>query len=951
MHSRLRIITSIFIIFSLVAFSFAPITPASQNAHAQEIDYQQRAINAALDLAICRGGTLSERVEGAVTGVSSVLGGALLEQSVGDLGNWIENLNGAKIVDGFVDKLGGAVTLAAPGIGALASGLIGSLFGLGGEQTQAVFEQGLQEKEGCLDSLANATAKDMIAQLGQSVITYITGGDGRNPLFVDDLDSRLRAIADREFSHITRSGTFQSVCDAFKTDMARTLQDYYFKQYTDPSPERISTLERVAFGNTGSKCGLERVFDNNQEDLERFLSGDFSRGGWEAFYVLVTDPSSNPHEAARRVQQDLERRIAEAQQAERDQISYGSGFLPDKVCIKWADPEPQQWGVVGAEDWWWVDGSSGNLIRILRPDELKSDGTPLDDLEPPCLDEQVVTPGAVIERITNDIIGSEVRQAEYADEFNEIVKKSGDWLISKIFTRDGKRRGLRGLQGSDFNFINATCELRLSELRRNTFTALNNTNRIFDARSNLNLAMPVQGVGGQLTEEMLDSYTGSVNSVVGYNTFCSDLITAGESICPFDSQGYIETDKLFGTLSQCTADLDGERQLMNDAIARTEQIRAEIRTGSSQFDQARREVQAIQGALVNANCETGRTIITDSNGNETVRDTDDVLNELEDRFNAVVNDFPDGDDVNRYEQLFTRTASDILTMYLGAKEAQYGSSQCQWAESGPREGSLATVTISGSPVLSISAGEALTLEARVTNAASCTVHAPTSILEAINSNRIPSSRPEGTDFRTRFNEQRDNRDYPLYIQNISSGRGNLSIDLINSALTFINSGIYYQQNGQTTANPMYFAIPEGTVENSFQFSLSCVDQLGEGRMLTKNINVSGSAGNDSGSGDSGDGSTGDGTSEDDTSTPELVKTDWLGNEWSEWSEGVYYENIVNPYIEISEGPTEFCESNTGEYLYAVTTDTGNTETNWELFQCQDGEAEFISTSASAYVWK
>jgi hypothetical protein len=237
-------------------------------------------------------------------------------------------------------------------------------------------------KEYNLDpTIGYAIAKTALHALTGSIINWINSGFNGNPAFVTDLKGFLLDIADAETSLFIEGTALEALCSPWKLDIKIAL--------ALPTGQ----FEREV------RCTLSDIVAN----MDDFINGDFSQGGWAGWFELTTKPQNNPYGLYLMTSSELDQRIAGAQHLQQQQLNWGNGFLSYEKC------EELPPGFVGP---------------------------------PRC---EIVTPGTVIENQLEHVLGSGVRQLELADEFNEIVSA----LVSQLITQAlGGFKGLRGANES-----------------------------------------------------------------------------------------------------------------------------------------------------------------------------------------------------------------------------------------------------------------------------------------------------------------------------------------------------------------------------------------------------------------------------------------------------------------------------------------------------------------------
>jgi len=238
----------------------------------------------------------------------------------------------------------------------------------------------LVKKENFFDSsLGYTVARTAINVLTESVVNWINRGFDGNPAFVDDFGGFLREIADRETAHFIEGSALELLCSPWRANIKVAL--------SLPTGYR----EEVA-------CTLSDIVAN----MDDFVHGDFSQGGWGGWFQLTTRPNNNPYSLYISSASELDSRIAQQQSIDREQLAWGQGFLSKQKCDT-------------------------------LPDGTQSCKT--------------VTPGTVINSQLEKVLNTNLTQLELADEFDEVVGALMQQLLSRTLTSN---RGLRGLsEGGD----------------------------------------------------------------------------------------------------------------------------------------------------------------------------------------------------------------------------------------------------------------------------------------------------------------------------------------------------------------------------------------------------------------------------------------------------------------------------------------------------------------------
>ncbi|HEX5774533.1 MAG TPA: hypothetical protein VFY28_01045, partial [Candidatus Paceibacterota bacterium] len=131
---------------------------------------------------------------------------------------------------------------------------------------------------GSLDGIAWSIAKDVIIpSMTRSTVNWINSGFNGSPAFVTDLRANLLAVSDAVANEF-----FNELFDEAASGIVNS-----------PYQDEIATAIRTGYYlSTGGKFSVRNPFtlDQYSNDPQAFLSGDFSQGGFNAFYATITNP-------------------------------------------------------------------------------------------------------------------------------------------------------------------------------------------------------------------------------------------------------------------------------------------------------------------------------------------------------------------------------------------------------------------------------------------------------------------------------------------------------------------------------------------------------------------------------------------------------------------------------------------------------------------------------------
>jgi hypothetical protein len=255
-----------------------------------------------------------------------------------------------------------------------------------------------------LDPLAHALAQMVLQQITASVVNWINGtGSGGSPLFAQNLGLYLRATADVQALAFISEITAQSN-SPFASAVASSLRVNY-----------LQSSSAAGFWSA-NQCTLYQVSPN----INGYVAGDFSQGGWGAWFALTTQPQNNPYNLYYRSQAELAARTAAAQGQASTQLGYSNGFFswcggPAPASV----PNPSVPGVTGTSG---SDAAAAAAAAAIPGGCVKSDGT-LGTTQ---------TPGSVIYSSLSKVTGSGIDSLVSVQDFNQMVSAIMSALIFKV---------------------------------------------------------------------------------------------------------------------------------------------------------------------------------------------------------------------------------------------------------------------------------------------------------------------------------------------------------------------------------------------------------------------------------------------------------------------------------------------------------------------------------------
>ncbi len=281
-----------------------------------------------------------------------------------------------------------------------------------------------------LNGLAWTLAKLTIQSLTRSTVNWINSGFRGSPAFISDLNENLKYLGD-------------AVAEDFFLNLNRTVVNATGFNIVSPFQDQLSQKLRAEYYRASSGLlGLNQYdLSGRSTDPKAFLNGDFSKGGFNAYFSANGNPANNPFDAYRLANRQLYAQIDAEAQKRKEELGWGKGFLPWRGnCTPTATASAPGSGDVSVSS-----ADTRAVIDAAARTEAGGGGAvatqsvPLSKAEQ-CRNNPVRTPGAVIEAQLENSLGSGIRQLELADSINEIVGALLGQLVNQVL-------GAAGLSG------------------------------------------------------------------------------------------------------------------------------------------------------------------------------------------------------------------------------------------------------------------------------------------------------------------------------------------------------------------------------------------------------------------------------------------------------------------------------------------------------------------------
>ncbi len=261
-------------------------------------------------------------------------------------------------------------------------------------------------KTNFLDCITRGLARVALQQITASVVNWINSGFNGSPTFVQNYQQFFENVANQAASAYIQGSSLSFLCSPFALQIKIAVAQSYANQTAAPS------------------CTVTQVSNN----INNFMNGDFSAGGWPALVSFTTVPTNNPFGAYMYAQAGLQSTVLNAQQQAQQNIS-PEGF----INIQQVTNCPVQ-----------SDNGKAGTTNVA----LSSTANVSCPVGCTC---QTTTPGHVIAASLDKALGTPTDQLNAAQDFDQIVSALMQQLLTKAL--QGGVSNLSGQNGYQSNFL------------------------------------------------------------------------------------------------------------------------------------------------------------------------------------------------------------------------------------------------------------------------------------------------------------------------------------------------------------------------------------------------------------------------------------------------------------------------------------------------------------------
>lgn len=274
----------------------------------------------------------------------------------------------------------------------------------------------LEKKELILDGIARAAAQAMIRKITVSTVEWINNGFEGKPGFLSNPQGLFMQTLNEEIGRFIHSSDLGWLCNSFALDI------------------RVS-LSKSSLHYTPDSCTLTDVVANIE---------DAGKQSYKNVQKALTNPQENYVGSWLEADNQLTIKMLGRNNKENTVMSFGSGFMSWSSCDEYEAPkcidEVNAVNSVAAEgeDSAWAQRERARAENN-ADQQTEAAGGCTNYAPKECKPgrETIKTPGSVIQGQMNEVLGSDMKSLEVADEINEILVALAGQMIKMVMSSAG----------------------------------------------------------------------------------------------------------------------------------------------------------------------------------------------------------------------------------------------------------------------------------------------------------------------------------------------------------------------------------------------------------------------------------------------------------------------------------------------------------------------------------
>ena len=253
----------------------------------------------------------------------------------------------------------------------------------------------------------NAIGKVVLQMITQSVVNWINGGFKGQPSFISNYQQFFTNTADIAAGQFIQGGALSFLCSPFQLQIKIAIAQSYAKR------------------NNIASCSLTKAIGN----INNFMNGNFSQGGWPGFVSFTTVPTNNPYGSFAYAQVGLASAQSNALANAKNNIS-PTGFLnlQQQTCPTGTS------GNISAgvgQNTVSINTASGNVTTTSGGLLASNSQAGQAGCQPGC-QCKVATPGNLIEGSLQSVVKSPIDQLGIANDLDQIINALVQQLTTSV---------------------------------------------------------------------------------------------------------------------------------------------------------------------------------------------------------------------------------------------------------------------------------------------------------------------------------------------------------------------------------------------------------------------------------------------------------------------------------------------------------------------------------------
>jgi hypothetical protein len=431
--------------------------------------------------------------------------------------------------------------------------LIVADYGLRASQTAQNARNSSKDSVSFSQCLINVIGKVALQQITISVVNWINSGFNGQPSFVNNFEQFFTNVADLSAGQFIKGSALSFLCSPFQLQI------------------KIAIAKSYANRNAQS-CSLTGIIKN----VNNFMNGSFSQGGWPGFLSFTTTPTNNPYGAFAYAQLGLNNAQSQALSNAKSNIS-PTGFLNLQKLSGCTDPSYN--GIATG----FSAGTNAQAAVAAGKNALPAGCKPT-----------VVTPGSVIADSLGAVNKSGVDQLGIGNSIDQIISALTTQLMTKIL-----QNGLTSLsQGTTQTAADLAAQQQAANL-------------LIDMQNHISIAQQIGSIQQGSISDIENAQSNLSNLVSCWNAVASSTNSSAANA----AQQAANANSTLQSLDAQIEQYNGNITNLNAQIASLNNFESQISAASTQADVA--SANASYSAAVSAGSFSAQADVITAQQNRT----------------------------------------------------------------------------------------------------------------------------------------------------------------------------------------------------------------------------------------------------------------------------------------------------------------------------------------------